>query len=224
MFRKIMWVVSVLNVVASAVVLALHPQSIVPIHFGVNGQPDNWGNKWILLSLAVLPLFAAIVYEVYMLYDQKNVATHKNREVGNKLMPSLELFLVTFNWIMLAIMLSRNAEDKTSFETGAIAWTIVAMGLFIMVIGRFMDKIQPNGWLGIRTPWTLKSKIVWRKTHQFTRIVWLFAGLAMVIWGAMCWFFPVSITILFTVFFLILFIMALIPIIYSWRFFKNLNC
>jgi uncharacterized membrane protein len=35
-----------------------------------------------------------------------------------------------------------------------------------MVIGNFLSRIEPNWFIGIRTPWTLSSDRVWRQTHR----------------------------------------------------------
>jgi uncharacterized membrane protein len=41
-----------------------------------------------------------------------------------------------------------------------------AMGLAFLGLGRWLPRVRPNGWLGIRTPWTLASERVWRATHR----------------------------------------------------------
>ena len=49
-------------------------------------------------------------------------------------------------------------------------------GLFI-VIGNLMTRVRPNWFMGIRTPWTLSSDTVWRKTHRFGGVAFVIAGL-----------------------------------------------
>ena len=40
-----------------------------------------------------------------------------------------------------------------------------------------MINIKPNWFIGIRTPWTLSSDNVWRRTHQLFGRVWFYGGL-----------------------------------------------
>ena len=45
-------------------------------------------------------------------------------------------------------------------------------GLLFIVLGNFMSKLRPNWFVGVRTPWTLSSKLSWDKTHRLAG--WLF--------------------------------------------------
>jgi hypothetical protein len=50
-----------------------------------------------------------------------------------------------------------------------------------MVIGFYLNRVEPNWFVGIRTPWTLTSERSWRKTHELGRWVFLLMGLALMI-------------------------------------------
>jgi uncharacterized membrane protein len=52
----------------------------------------------------------------------------------------------------------------------------VALGFLFIVIGNYLGRVQPNWFLGIRTPWTLSSDTVWRKTHRLGAWVFVIAG------------------------------------------------
>jgi uncharacterized membrane protein len=43
---------------------------------------------------------------------------------------------------------------------------IPAMAVLFFFIGFFLEKLKRNWFVGIRTPWTLSSDIVWEKTHK----------------------------------------------------------
>jgi uncharacterized membrane protein len=74
---------------------------------------------------------------------------------------------------------------------------LLAMGALFIVLGNFMGKIRPNWFVGVRTPWTLSSKLSWDKTHRlagwlFVLMGALFVLLALVPTG---WMFAVTMTI-----------------------------
>lgn len=48
----------------------------------------------------------------------------------------------------------------------------VAFGLLCIFLGQLLGKAKRNYFVGIRTPWTLASDVVWEKTHRLGR--WLF--------------------------------------------------
>jgi uncharacterized membrane protein len=47
-------------------------------------------------------------------------------------------------------------------------------GLFL-VIGRTMTRVPRNGFVGVRTPWTMSSQKSWDKTHQ--QASWMFTAI-----------------------------------------------
>jgi len=59
----------------------------------------------------------------------------------------------------------------------------VAIGLLLMIVGNLMPRMRPNWIMGIRTPWTLASEQVWRKTHRVGGYCFMAMGLLMILIG-----------------------------------------
>jgi len=57
----------------------------------------------------------------------------------------------------------------------------LAMGLLFIIIGSYLTRIKPNWFFGIRTPWTLSSDEVWRKTHKYGAKIFVLGGLLMIL-------------------------------------------
>jgi hypothetical protein len=51
------------------------------------------------------------------------------------------------------------------------------------VLGNYLGKTTRNFFLGIRTPWTLASDEVWRRTHRLGGWTMVGAGVALVVMG-----------------------------------------
>lgn len=47
---------------------------------------------------------------------------------------------------------------------------------FFAILGNILYSIRPNSFIGIRTPWTLKNEIVWKKTHQLGSVLLFTSG------------------------------------------------
>jgi uncharacterized membrane protein len=56
----------------------------------------------------------------------------------------------------------------------------VLVGVLFFYIGILLDHTEPNWFVGIRTPWTLSSETVWRKTHKRGALAFKIAGVFMV--------------------------------------------
>ena len=54
-------------------------------------------------------------------------------------------------------------------------------GLLFIGLGNYLPRVRPNFTFGIRTPWTLASEEVWRRTHRASGPVFVAAGIATLI-------------------------------------------
>lgn len=91
-------------------------------------------------------------------------------------------------------------------------------GILFVVLGNYFQTIKPNYFIGIKTPWTLESDEVWKKTCKIGGRIWLAGGIAIVI----------SCLLLdnqsaFVIFMLVLAVLVIVPVVYSYFSFKNLN-
>ena len=87
---------------------------------------------------------------------------------------------------------------------------LIGIGLLFIYLGKTMSRIRFNYTMGIRTPWTLASEDVWQRTHRFAGPLWLIGGIVMLIIA----FLPGSLA--FILMFIIVAIIAIVPILYSY--------
>jgi uncharacterized membrane protein len=57
------------------------------------------------------------------------------------------------------------------------------MGLLFIFIGYMLRKAKRNFFIGIRTPWTLSSDVVWDKTHQLGSVLFMLSGALALLGG-----------------------------------------
>lgn len=53
----------------------------------------------------------------------------------------------------------------------------VSIGMLFIYIGFLIEHAEPNWFVGIRTPWTLSSETVWKKTHDLGGKLFKIAGI-----------------------------------------------
>jgi uncharacterized membrane protein len=105
------------------------------------------------------------------------------------------------------------AENKTIF----MRFFLGGICLFLALLGNVLGKVRRNFWMGVRTPWTLASEVVWNQTHRLAAWLFVAAGLigfalAMVLPPSAAW-----------VLLLVLLPAALLPVLYSLVLYKRLE-
>ncbi|CAM3685302.1 SdpI family protein [Mucilaginibacter galii] len=183
----------------------------VPLHFGPGGKPDAFGEPKDLFGFQYLLLGVSLGVYLLIKYlpqiDPKQKAKY-SADTFQKMSLGMVLFLSAIN---LAVLF---ATANGSFNIDKLLYPL--MGLFFAFLGNLMNSIKPNYFAGIRTPWTLESEDTWRATHRLAAKLWFWGGVLITI-----------ITLLIkgqaaSTFFLCGTIMlALIPMVYSFIYFKK---
>jgi len=145
----------------------------VPMHYDINGEIDRYGSKIELVLVALmLPILSYGIMQLAPLIDPKK----QIEKMGNKYF-SLKFTLVSFMSILATYIL------YTTKNPGSMSNNIVYVligGLFV-ILGNYMKTIKANYFVGIRTPWTLESPEVWRKTHNMAGYLWIAGGLVVIV-------------------------------------------
>ncbi|WP_348824546.1 SdpI family protein [Flavobacterium aestuarii] len=182
----------------------------VPTHWNKLGEIDHWGDKSSLIGVPfMLPVFIYILLLLIPKIDpKKRIAL-----MGGKYYQFKFIFVLLMSLLSLFIIyISKNQ----SFSSPAFIFILI--GTLFLVLGNYFKVIQPNYFIGIRTPWTLENNEVWRVTHIFAGKLWFIGGLLIVL-GALI--FEIE---FFTIIFIsIVAVLAFVPMAYSYIKFKELQ-
>ncbi len=83
-------------------------------------------------------------------------------------------------FLILAMLIPKSYELSNIYWIGRISMDLVMpvlVGLLFVYCGFFLEKVEPNWFAGIRTPWTLSSPAVWKKTHILGGKLFKLAGI-----------------------------------------------
>lgn len=144
----------------------------VPIHFDLDGNANGYGPK-LLTPLINLGLYALLL--IIMFIDPKKENYFRFMKIYNKLRIVLIVFFVAVSSIIIFISMGYNIDTNRLF--------LIGIPLLFTLVGNFLINIKPNWMVGVRTPWTLASENVWRKTHRLTGIMWFWSGLVCLVLG-----------------------------------------
>lgn len=180
----------------------------VPIHWNIEGEIDNYGGKEILIAIPfALPMLTYLIFLFAPIIDPK-----KRLDSDNNKYQSLKVML-TGVMSAMAIYILHSSYSAESFGSSTIT---IILGALYVIIGNYIKTLKPNYFIGIRTPWTLESKNVWRKTHKSASTLWFVGGLLII---ALSFLLPLEIN--FTVFIIITIIITVTPILHSYLLYKG---
>ncbi len=156
---------------------------IVPTHFSPSGEPDGFGPKWTLMILSAISVgmyfLMKYVPKIDPRLDQAQLSEHY---------PKLILLILTF-LSAVHVLVIRSAIQRVTDE---LFINLIFVGVFLLLagIGNYLNNIKSNYFVGIRTPWTLESESVWRKTHQMGARLFFAIGIVgalVVVWLPEAW-------------------------------------
>ncbi len=186
--------------------------AIIPTHFGLNGVPDKFGEKTeIILALAILSAVGILMYflmkNIYKI-DPKKKYSETTSAVLSKLAVVTIILLSGVSLFICYWSLKGKVEGMPIF--------FCAMSLFLAYIGNLMHSIKPNYFAGFRVPWALENEDNWRRTHQLASKIWFWGGIALAIVSLL-----LNLQALLIVFISSILIMTIIPVIFSYKIFKQ---
>ena len=182
----------------------------VPIHWNAKGEIDQYGSKETLIMLPLLlPFLTYLIFVLVPFIDPKK----KVHKMGKKY-DQLKNVLVMFSTILCVFILYLTKNESAA----DLSFLLAAIGFLYAASGNYFKTLQPNYFIGVRTPWTLESEVVWRKTHYLSGIIWFIGGILLVISG-----FLLPDDMLISMLVVVTIILIAVPVIYSFITFKKIK-
>ncbi|NCB74700.1 MAG: DUF1648 domain-containing protein [Clostridia bacterium] len=175
----------------------------VPIHFGMNGQPDNYASK------AIAGFLFPALLGALNLFVHFSMNTDPKKRNANPVIRAIGLWTIP---VMSLIFVPITLFKGLGYEIPIVTVSTALVGLLILVIGNYLPKSRQSYTVGIKLPWTLDSEENWNKTHRLSGFVWVLGGL-IIIANA----FIGSIYVLFAVIALI----AVFPVVCSYLIYRG---
>lgn len=162
----------VIAVLAAAFSAWAYPRlpDVVTTHWNLQGQPDGTSSR--LLAAGLLPLILValpLLFRVLPKIDPRGENYAKFSGAYWLIVNSIILFLAGLHLVVLLNAMGTPVNVNLMVGLG--------VGFLLMVLGNYLGKVQPNWFMGIRTPWTLSSEKVWRKTNRTAGWLFVLAGL-----------------------------------------------
>ena len=192
-----------------------------PIHWNARGEADGFSSKsGVALVLSLMPITALFTHALML-------GLTKIDAIKTSIKQSSPVYDIVWNgclWLYLGINVVLcmvysgmvKGEPATLNSAFFLRFIPVAMGLFFIIIGNVMGKARQNKFVGVKTPWTFKSKSTWDATHRLSGWLWVAGGLAMMILP-----FVTSLELSVVLMVALILIMSFVPIIYSYLYYRT---
>ncbi len=159
---------------AGAAIAWPHAPARIPVHWNLSGQVDRYGGRF--EGLLALPLLALGLYVLMLVIPRID----PGRANYARFRGAYNAIRIAVLAVLAVLYLAIHLWVRTGHvNIGAIA--PLTIGAMCVLVGGVLGKIRPNWFVGIRTPWTLSSKVSWVRTHRAGGWAFIALGLATIV-------------------------------------------
>jgi hypothetical protein len=147
----------------------------VPVNYlGLDGVRHHGVSR---MALWLIPLTAGLV-TVAMTFAP-GFGMHREVDRATQVFDTTQISVAGL-MLVVEIALIGRAMDPDFNVMRPVA---IATGVLLLAIGNYLGKARQNGFIGVKTPWTLADAGVWDKTHRFTGRAMVLGGLVLIVLG-----------------------------------------
>ncbi|TDJ33558.1 MAG: SdpI family protein [Gammaproteobacteria bacterium] len=211
MTRKYWWPGLIMIIMAFAATALLYPSlpDPMPSHWNAAGEVDDYmALPWGALILPLVMLGTWLLFLALPAISPRGFRMSRFMGAYATIINTILAFLLLVSGTVLTAAMGYAVEINRVVPIG--------IGILFVVIGNYLGKTTRNFFLGIRTPWTLASDEVWRRTHRLAGWLFVLAGLIIAATGV----FNIVRVWLFVG---VVLVAALLPVIYSFFAYRQLE-
>ena len=180
----------------------------VVTHWDFHGNPNGYSSRgWAVALVPMMLLFMTGLFNVLPRLDPRGQNYAKFQNTYWLIVNGILVFLGLVHVVAIAAALGYPVRMERVIPVG--------VGLMFVFLGNYLTRVEPNWFVGIRTPWTLSSDTVWRKTHRTGGWLMVIGGVVLAV-GA---FLPHAAFL--PLFFTTMVIVAVIPVVQSYILWKR---
>jgi uncharacterized membrane protein len=174
----------VATMVMTAAILAIalwaatrSPDIAFPMHFNARGEPDRWGDRNELAALlGFMAAMTAITAGMMGWYAEKAEDQARRRGLRMGQLVSLLAIGGTTGFVLWAAI-----GAMTGGGPPAVGWTMALVGLLLALVGGGLGRVGPNPLVGVRTPWSYKSRLAWDRSNRLAGRLFFWIGLGLIL-------------------------------------------
>lgn len=150
------------------------PTELMPIHWGADGQADGWGTRE-LVGGAI----AGLGFLNFLLAGGMGLAAGRSHDPARMRALRFAQLVLLLSLTLVALFVGSASLSGMTSMTGALP--MAGGALLLLVIGAFLGRVGANPFVGVRTPWSYKSKLAWERSNRLAGRLLFLLGLAGVV-------------------------------------------
>ena len=188
--KKLMWIMSMLSFVGTAVVLQFMPSSI-PMHYNMEGEVDRWGSKYESLIFPIIILITTLVVHLFIVYYEKksertideyeSAKAEANVKVMKIMGVSMTGIFIALQGFILYGAYKDAVTNATHSNIDVVKISCILCGMLFIVLGNYLPKTRKNQMMGVRTQWSMYNDTTWRKCNKFGAITMVLIGFLVIL-------------------------------------------
>lgn len=152
---------------------------VVATHWGLHGQPNGWMPKGPgLLLPPTLNVALCLLLAFLPNIDPRLRGNPAGDSTRYRRVLRIYRYAITTLVAQVALAVIALAAGWR-VDIGLIA--VNGLLAVFLVMGNFLGNLQPNFFLGVRTPWTLRDGETWRATNRLIGRLMVFGALALLV-------------------------------------------
>lgn len=143
-------------------------------HWNYKGEVDGYMAKtW---GIFMVPAFLIILFLLFLILpkiDPLKANVDKFRKYFDGFIVILFLFFLAIHLQIILWTLGTKITPNTVFPIG--------LGILFYYIGILLNHSRRNWFIGLKTPWTLSSDLIWDKTHKLGAKLFKLSGVLAIV-------------------------------------------
>lgn len=145
----------------------------VPTHFNIHGEADDYSGKAGFTAFTLGGCTA-----LYLVLTFIPWLDPFRKKIEQRYETFLKFRNLTLFFFAIVFFLSIHAARTGQFEP---RWLGFGFGALFIALGNYLPQLPRNFFFGVRSPWTLASEEVWKRTHIVSGYCFVAGGLLMIL-------------------------------------------
>ena len=177
--KTVYFILMYLPLVVVLIALQYLPEQI-PAHYGFDNQVTRWGSKYEALLYPIATILMGGFLLVMAKAGAKQEEYGKNNE--NVIIIAGILVLILFNALNGYFLYTafNKIENLSSVPLDLNQSVLSIVGVMMIVLGNIMPKLRMNSIVGLRTCWSLKNEVTWKKCQRTGGISFIAGGIIVI--------------------------------------------
>ena len=177
--KTVYFILMYLPLVVTLVALQYLPDKI-PAHYGFDNQVTRWGSKYEELLYPI----ATVLMGYFLLVMSRVAAKQEEHGENNKkiIIVTGILVLILFNVVNGYSLYTdfNKVENLSSLPLDINQLIFGIVGVLMIVTGNIMPKLRMNSIMGLRTHWSMKNEVTWKKCQRMGGISFIVGGIIII--------------------------------------------